>query len=137
MTVVTSEAARQGFSPDAVVCADEVPAGRPAPWMCFENARRLDIYPMAAMVKVDDTPVGIESGLNAGMWTVGVIESGNEIGLSLDQIESLFPTQRTERCHRAEDRMNKTNAHFIINSVAELPAVLDAIEVRLTSGERP
>lgn len=57
----------KGYAPDALVTPDQVSAGRPAPWMCFQNAMRLDIYPMQALVKVGDTLTEIEEGLNAGM----------------------------------------------------------------------
>jgi len=46
-------------------------------------------YPMAAMVKIGDTVADIEEGLNAGMWTIGLIMSGNELGLPRDQVESM------------------------------------------------
>ena len=39
--------------------------------------------------KVDDTVVGIDEGLNAGCWTVGLAISGNEVGLSYEEWSSL------------------------------------------------
>ena len=35
--------------------------------------------------KVDDTVIGIEEGLNAGCWTIGLALSGNYVGLSHDE----------------------------------------------------
>ena len=52
---------------------------------------RLDVFPMTSMVKVDDTPVGIEAGRNAGCWTVGVTRTGNCVGLSVEEIDQLAP----------------------------------------------
>ena len=75
-------AAAQGYAPECVVSASEVPAGRPAPGMCFRNAERLGVYPMAAWVKVGDTPADVDEGRSAGMWTVGLAACGNEVGLS-------------------------------------------------------
>jgi len=137
MDVVEAEARRRGFAPDAVVCADDVPLGRPAPWMCLENARRLDVWPMAACVKVDDTIPGIEAGLNAGMWTVGVVKTGNEIGLSEAEIGALSPEERTARIKHGHQRMLDAGAHFAIDGVADLIAMIDAIEAQMTRGERP
>ena len=37
----------------------------------------LGVSPVDPCVKVDDTTPGIEEGLNAGMWTVGLAMSGN------------------------------------------------------------
>ena len=45
----------------------------------------------------DDTLPGVEEGLNAGMWTIGLAKSGNEIGLNESEIAELSadtPEQR-------------------------------------------
>ena len=68
-------AARKGFSPDVSVTSDEVPAGRPQPHMVWLNAIKLDVSPIEAVVKVDDTVDGIRAGLAAGCWTVGVAKT--------------------------------------------------------------
>lgn len=39
------------------------------------NAIRLDVSPIEAVVKVDDTVDGIKEGLTAGCWTVGVAKT--------------------------------------------------------------
>jgi phosphonoacetaldehyde hydrolase len=57
MEPLVAAARERGYEPDATVTMSDVPAGRPAPWMIFENARRLDVYPLEAVVVVDDTPV--------------------------------------------------------------------------------
>lgn len=137
MDVVLDEARRQGFTPDVMVCTDDVPAGRPAPWMCWENARRLNVFPAAAMVKIDDTPVGIEAGVNAGMWTVGVARTGNEMGLSLAELNELPADERDARLKKAYERLTASGAHYVIDGVADLMPVLDEIENRLATGERP
>jgi phosphonoacetaldehyde hydrolase len=137
MEIVLPEARRQGFEPDAVVCADDVPGGRPHPWMMFENARRLGRYPMSAFVKVDDTLAGIEAGLNAGAWSVGVTRSGNELGLSEADVEALPADDLDERLAAADDRMRRAGAHYTVQTIASLDEVLDDIESRLRRGERP
>ena len=137
MEVVLAEAARQGFQPDAVLCADDIHVGRPAPWMCFENARRMDIFPMSAIVKVDDTSVGVEAGRNAGMWSVGVTLSGNLVGLTLDEIQRHDPEDLRGQIAAAEERLRSAGAHFTVNTIADLPPVLDEIESRLRGGETP
>lgn len=69
-----------GLDIDVVVCADEVPQGRPAPWACFRIAERLGIYPLSQAMKVGDTPADVAEGRNAGMVTVAVTDTGNEAG---------------------------------------------------------
>ena len=137
MDVVLPEAERQGFQPDCVLCADDVASGRPAPWMCVENARRLNVYPMAAIVKVDDTPVGIEAGRNAGMWTVGISKSGNLVGLTWDQTQQAEAAELRERVEAAEAALFAVGAHYVIESVADLTRVLDDIQQRLAAAEGP
>src|SRR6185369_842388 len=83
------EAKRRGYEPDSSVCAGEVPFGRPEPWMCLENAKRLRVFPLEAIVKVGDTLPDIEEGLNAGMWTIGLAKTANEMGLNEAEIARL------------------------------------------------
>ena len=137
MAVLTEEAKRQGFEPDAVVCATDVSEGRPAPWMCFENARQLGVYPMESIVKVDDTTPGIEAGLNAGMWTIGLARTGNEMGLSEQEVEALSAQDYRCRIERAYNRLAQSGAHYVVDSITDVPACLDDIHRRLMNGEKP
>ena len=105
--------------------------------MLFEVAKRLDVYPMSTIVKVDDTPVGIHAGHNAGTWTVGVTRSGNQIGLSEMEISKLSEMELAERLKVADGVFKAAGAHFVIESVADLPDALDEIQIRLTRGEKP
>ncbi|KAK7074394.1 hypothetical protein SK128_012469 [Halocaridina rubra] len=68
-------AAAQGYLPNVYVAADEVPEARPMPYMVWLNAIRLDVAPIEAIVKVDDTVDGIREGTTAGCWTVGVAKT--------------------------------------------------------------
>lgn len=137
MDVLVPAAAEAGYAPDCVVCSSDVPVGRPAPWMALENARQLDVYPMSAVVKVDDTAPGIEEGLNAGMWTVAVAETGNEVGLGYEDLQALDPQQRQVRARAAARRLAQAGAHYVIDGVGDLLPCLDDIQRRLASGESP
>ena len=137
MGVLIPLARQQGFEPNAVVCADDVAAGRPAPWLCLENLRRLNVYPPAAVAVVDDTIVGIEAGLNAGMWTVGVVRSGNLVGLSAEEFARLDIATQAAQCSGARAQLEASGAHFVVDTVADLPPILDEIDQRLRSGDRP
>ena len=137
MEVLVPLAAAQGYVPDAIVCASDVSPGRPAPWMCLENARLLGLYPMQSLVAVDDTPVGILAGLNAGMWTIGIAASGNEVGLFLEELQALEPADRSKRIERARKKLIQSGAHSVIETIAELPKALDEIALAVGKGERP
>src|SRR5712692_6379502 len=137
MDINRKDAARQGYEPDSTVCASDVPAGRPYPYMCLQNVINLQVSPVEACVKADDTVPGIEEGLNAGMWTIGLAMSGNEIGLPLAEVQALAPDERERRRQRAYARMHQCGAHYVVDSIADLMPCLDAIEERLARGDRP
>jgi phosphonoacetaldehyde hydrolase len=130
-------AATHGYRPDCHVAASEVPAGRPGPYMAWTAVMRLGVVEVQSCVKIGDTVVDVEEGLNAGMWSVGVAATGNEIGLDLAAFEALEPADRAARVDAARRRLLAAGAHLVVDSAAELPAVLDALEARLRAGERP
>jgi phosphonoacetaldehyde hydrolase len=137
MEALLPAATRHGYAPDSAVCPSDVPAGRPAPWMAYQNAINLRVYPMAALVKVGDTIPDIEEGLNAGMWVIGLTKSGNELGLNEREVVALDPRDLSARLAPIERRMRQAGAHYIVETIAEVPPVLDAIEARLRQGEQP
>ena len=130
-------AREQGYAPDNLVCAGDLPAGRPTPLMMYRCFADLGVWPAAAVVKVDDTVPGIAEGLAAGSWTVGVAMSGNAFGLSLDEVKALPDAERSARRAKAVLELTQGGAHYVIDSIADLPAVLDLIDDRLASGQRP
>lgn len=137
MEINLRDAKRQGYEPDSTVCASDVPAGRPYPFMCLQNVINLQVSPVEACVKIDDTVPGIEEGLNAGMWTIGLAVSGNEIGLPLDEVSKLDAADFARRRQRAYDRMHQIGGHYVVDSIADVMPCLDAIEERMARGERP
>lgn len=137
MAELRPEAARRGYAPDAVFCSTDVPAGRPFPWMCYQNAMALGVYPMAAMVKVGDTVSDIQEGRNAGMWTVGITKTGNELGLPQAEAEALPPQELAARLSAIEARLTGAGAQYVVEDIAAVPAVVAAINRRLAAGEQP
>jgi len=137
MEILLKEAEKRGYVPDSTVCASEVPAGRPHPWMCLQNAMNLQIYPMEALVKVGDTLPDIAEGLNAGMWTIGLAKTGNEMGLTEKEIEQLDPEILDEKLKKAYIRMAQAGAHYVVDGISDIVPILDEINERLSRGERP
>lgn len=131
-------AAQRGYAPDCTVCADDLAAGaRPGPWMALACVQELRIGSVAHCVKVDDTVPGIAEGLNAGMWTVGVSLSGSPAGWTLAEFEQATAADRQTVRDRVAPMFEEVGAHFVIDTVADLPAVLTQIEQRLAKGQRP
>lgn len=108
-------AALHGYRPDVSVCPEEAGGGRPAPWMSFACLQALNVYPPAHAIKIGDTPSDIDEGLNAGMWTIAVVDTGNEAG-------------NPERL---------SAAHYLAPSLADCPPLVEAISGRILHGERP
>jgi phosphonoacetaldehyde hydrolase len=138
MDVLVPFAEDQGLRLDHNVAGDDLkPGGRPGPWMALANVIELGIRDVGACVKVDDTEPGILEGRGAGMWTVGVAVSGNEMGLALEEVRALAARERQERRDRAAEKFLGWGAHYVVDTVADLPHVLGQIEERLRQGERP
>src|SRR3989441_2713908 len=137
MQINLKDAKRQGYEPDATVCASDVPAGRPHPYMCLQNVIKLGVSTVQACVKIDDTIPGVEEGLNAGMWTIGLAVSGNEVGMMLDQWRALPETEKRTKRSRAHARMWQCGAHYVVDSIAEIMPCIDDIQARIRRGEAP
>ncbi|MDT8300461.1 MAG: phosphonoacetaldehyde hydrolase [Sedimentisphaerales bacterium] len=137
MEINLREAKKQGYSPDVNSCASDVPAGRPEPWMVISNMQQARIFPPQAVVKVDDTKPGIEEGLNAGTWTIGLAKTGNEVGLNLQELAALPAEEVKRKVDKAADGLAKTGAHYVVESISDVPAVINEIEQRLKMGDRP
>jgi phosphonoacetaldehyde hydrolase len=134
---IAGQAKAQGYVPDCALSPDDVGGGRPMPWMCYELAVRLRVYPMWSLVKVGDTEADIAEGRNAGMWTIGVGRTGNEVGLSEREWSDLAPDRQNALAAVARDHLRASGADYVIDAVADADAVLDEIDARLGRGERP
>jgi len=137
--VLLEETTRQGFAPDVTVAGDEVEHGaRPGPFMVYRNLDLLNVYPIQSVVKVDDTVTGVGEGLNAGCWAVGIARYSNymninsyeeELELSYDEIQRLIQ-------HSRETLIN-SGAHYVIDTLEQLPYVVTSINERMRRGEQP
>jgi len=127
MAVVVPEAKKKGYSPDTYVTPDGLPAGRPAPWMIYENCKRLGVYPMSSVVKVGDTLSDIKEGVNAGAVSVGVVVGSSENGLKKEQADAMPPDEFETLCRKTEEKFLSAGAHYTIRTMSELPALIDFI----------
>lgn len=137
MDKVEAMASAAGYRPDHVVASDEVPRGRPSPAQALANVIALEIEDVAACVKVDDTAPGLLEGRHAGMWTVALRFSGNCLGLSWEDYQALGHEQRAFTRQRIDAELGLCRPHYLIDTIAELPAIVDAINARLARGELP
>lgn len=127
MDVVRPGAAAKGYVVDNLVTPDDVPAGRPAPYMIYQNMIDLAVPSVDNVVKVGDTIADIKEGVNAKVWSIGLITGSNEMGLSEDEykhrsVEELIPLKKEVR-----QRMLDAGAHFVLDNITELPACIEKI----------
>lgn len=137
MEKVVQLAAENGYKPDHVVATDDVPNGRPHPAMALANVIELGISDVAACVKVDDTTPGILEGRSAGMWTVALTCSGNALGLTYEEYKALSEDQLEVERVRMAKLFEASRPHYMIDTINDLPAVIQDINERLKRGETP
>ena len=127
----------QGYEPDCCVTADDVANGRPRPDMLLAAALALEVCDVRGCVVVDDSPSGLRAARAAGMWAIGICASGNEVGVTLETWSALAPAERTALYEVAAMKLNEAGAHNVIETIADLLPIIDAIDRRLAAGERP
>lgn len=90
--------------------------GRPSPFMLFDCMDKANVYPVEAVLKVDDTAAGIYEGRNAGAWTIGIYGTG-----STDY-----------------DGLDKAKPDFLLPSIKYIPELIFCqIDPRIRRGELP
>lgn len=137
MAAIRVRAAEQGYAPDVVICAGDTPSGRPAPHMTWAALIALDVWPAHAAIKVDDAPVGVAEGRNAGCWSVGIAASGNAVGLSRDALAALDPADRANRIAAAAAQLRAAGADAVIDDVSQLLPLVHRIAAAIAAGARP
>ena len=130
-------AAEAGYVPDNLVCAGDLPAGRPTPLMMYRAFADLGVYPPWRVVKVDDTAPGIAEAVAAGSWAVGVTLSGNGCGLTERELAALPEHERGAISERVAAELVAAGAHATIDTVADLLPVLEALGREIRDGARP
>lgn len=131
MEVIVPSAQNQGLHLDSVVNPSDCKEGRPSPFMIFRNMENLGIYHVDEIIKVGDTEADMMEGLNAGVWTVGITSSGNEIGMSYEAWRALPEDEQIALRNRAADRLIEAGAHFVIHDLRNLPEIIEEINAIL------
>ena len=86
-----------------------------------------------SVLKYGDTISDIREGVNAGVWTVGVILGSNELGLTEEEVEALPAEELKRRMMEVRYRMYAAGAHYVVDSIEELPALIEAINERMNN----
>lgn len=138
MDVVVSNAELKGYRPDAYVTADETNLiGRPYPYMIYHNMEKLKLSAAWKTVKVGDTVSDIKEGVNAGVWSVGVIVGSSEMGLSSEEYYGLAQIDKEAIIAKTAQTFKENGADFTIETMGELPQLIEAINDLIATGKRP
>ena len=90
---------------DAIVYPDEVPAGRPAPYLIFQAMQKTRVEPVARVATIGDTALDLRAGTNAGAgWVIGVLSGAHDAAT-----------------------LGKTPHTHLLPSIADLPALFDVL----------
>lgn len=100
LDILKKIAAKNGYIPDCYVAADEVPQARPYPYMVWMNAIQLDVNPISAIVKVDDTKDGIREGTSAGCWSVGLARTVSIFPIKMKILIPIHEELKQPRLHK-------------------------------------
>lgn len=127
MDVVRPGAAAKGYVVDNLVTPDNLPAGRPAPYMIYKNMIDLAIPSVDNVVKVGDTIADIKEGVNAKVWSIGIITGSNEMGITEEEYNLRTPDELAALKQEVRERMMAAGAHFVLDNITELPACIEKI----------
>jgi len=90
---------------DYYICSDEVSLGRPHPLMIENVMQHFGIINASEVIKVGDTEVDVNEGLNAGCkFSIGITTGAF-----------------------SEDQLKPYNPHFIINNLEEMIPILNPL----------
>lgn len=137
MSIVVNGMADQNLVLDVAVCAADVANGRPAPWMIFRAMEATRTSPPYRVIKIGDTLPDVEAGVRAGVWSIGVTDTGNMAGCNKIGWDILSDSEQHSIREKATEEMKKAGAHYVLKSVAELQSLIAVIDDRITAGEKP
>jgi len=125
LDVVAEEAAKEGYTPDCRVTPDDVGGtGRPSPLMVEKILKDFGITDPKNVIKIGDTVSDIEEGLNAGVYSVGVIEGSSIMGLSEEEYLALNDEQKAQEILRTRKVFEDAKADELIMNLSELPDLI-------------
>jgi len=109
----------------------------PAPNACWQALMDLNVGSLDGCVLVSGEPRLLQSGLNAGLWTIGLASCGSLCGLSPSEWQALSQNERDQRRGKATLQLFGLGVHSVIDHLGELDTCLADINLRRLKGEKP
>ncbi|WP_024646081.1 phosphatase [Pseudomonas syringae] len=120
-----------------IISAPRPAAKWPAPDACWMALMALNVPQLDGCVLISGDPRLLQSGLNAGLWTIGLASCGPLCGLSPAQWQALSDSQREQRRAQATLKLYALGVHSVIDHLGELESCLADITLRRSKGEKP
>lgn len=95
---------------DAIFCSDDVPAGRPAPFMIHRAMQACDVYAVQRVLVAGDTPSDMIAGRNAGAGIVVGVTSGAHAASRLRAERPTHILDGVWQLPRLIERLNRLHA---------------------------
>ena len=123
--------------PDWIKPAPHSPAPWPAPDACWQALMALNVKGIDGCVLVSGEPLLLQSGLNAGLWTIGLASCGSLCGMTPSEWQALSQQEREFKRGKATVQLFGLGVHSVIDHLGELNTCLADIELRRLKGEKP
>lgn len=109
----------------------------PAPNACWQALMALNVERLDGCVLVSGEPRLLQSGLNAGLWTIGLASCGSLCGLVPNEWQALSQKEREHLRGKATVQLFGLGVHSVIDHLGELDTCLADISLRRLKGEKP
>ncbi len=109
----------------------------PTPHACWAALMALNVERLDGCVLVSGEPRLLQSGLNAGLWTIGLASCGSLCGLAPSQWQALSQQEREQKRGQATLQLFNLGVHSVIDHLGDLPTCLADISLRRLKGEKP
>jgi beta-phosphoglucomutase-like phosphatase (HAD superfamily) len=123
--------------PGWVAASPNTGARWPAPDACWQALMALNVGRLDGCVLVSGEPRLLQSGLNAGLWTIGLASCGSLCGMSPAEWQALTQQERDLKRGKATLHLFSLGVHSVIDHLGELPTCLADIGQRRLKGEKP
>jgi phosphonoacetaldehyde hydrolase len=139
---------KRGYTFDSVV-PSTADRKRPAPDMIYKNLEHLGLTTLdtKAVLKVDDSPYGIEEGMRAGCLTVGVArystlmnmydDSGSTLGIPQGVGGHLRGARMHRKLGRARRQLTEAGSDYVINDLTELIGIIENLDESVPPDDSP
>jgi phosphonoacetaldehyde hydrolase len=110
-----------------VVATTRLPMDPPVPWAIYHLLEQHSVFPAKAALRVARCRLGILEGLNAGTWTVGIVDISEELGMTREAFALLSADEQEVHRGLVRDRFLEAGADAVIDGLHELPDAIEAL----------